>query len=207
MKTFENLEEIWNKQPEPPSFSALDIEYHARRQAKAIKVKHQWTIIIISLTVLVLVAYFTLKSAYRNQMLFIGLGIMITMLLLRIILEYVSIRKLNALSAETSFMEYVTKLKDFYQWRKKIHLVLTPIVYGCYIVGFILLLPVFKTSFPTGFFWYITISGFVFFVVFSFFMARQILKELKILYILKKNAPEASGRGISPNKEEDVSNV
>lgn len=187
MKTFENLENIWNSQPAPPVLSAADIELKARTQAKAIKTKHQWTIVIISITALVLLAYFIWIAAYNNRMLFIGLGIMITMLLLRIIAEYRSISKLNTLSAETSFMEYAGSLQAFYQWRKKIHFILTPLVYGLYMVGFILLLPIFKTTFSTGFFWYIIISGIAFFIVFGFFMARQIKKELGILAVLNKN--------------------
>ncbi|NSL86182.1 hypothetical protein ECE50_005045 [Chitinophaga sp. Mgbs1] len=193
MERFENLEDIWNSQPQPPALSAADIELKARVQAKAIKAKHRWTIIIISVTVLVLAAYFIRIAAYSDRILFTGLGIMITMLLLRIIMEYRSIRKLNTLSAETSFTEYADKLQAFYQWRKKIHLVLTPIVYGLYIAGFILLLPVFKAAFSTGFFWYILISGTAFFVVFGFFMARQIKKELTILALLNSKFSETAG--------------
>lgn len=187
METFETLENIWNNQPALPRLSAADIESKARTQAKAIKAKHQWTIVIISITALVLAAYFIWITAYKHRVLFTGLGIMIAMLLLRIVAEYRSIAKLNALSAESSFMEYAGKLQAFYQWRKKIHLVLTPVVYGLYIAGFILLLPVFKTNFSTGFFWYILISGVVFFSLFGFFMARQIKKELNILSVLNKN--------------------
>ncbi len=184
METFENLEEIWNRQPEPPLLSAADIELTARNQAKIIKAKHRWTIFIISITVSVLIAYFIWIAASHHPLLFWGLGIMIAVLLLRIVMEYISMDKLNGLSAETSFIEFAEKLRTFYHWRRKIHLVLTPIVYGSYIVGFILLLPVFHTVFSSGFFWYIVISGLAFFVVFGFFMVKQIRNELKILFML-----------------------
>ncbi|MFD2918767.1 hypothetical protein ACFS6H_03530 [Terrimonas rubra] len=187
METFETLENIWNNQPALPRLSAADIELKARAQAKAIKAKHQWTIVIISITAMVLIAYFIWITAYDHRMLFTGLGIMIVMLLLRILAEYRSIRKLNTLSAEISLTEYAGRLKRFYQWRKRIHLVLTPVVYGLYMVGFILLLPAFKTAFSAGFFWYIIISGIAFFIVFGVFMARQIKRELTILAVLNKN--------------------
>jgi hypothetical protein len=187
METFDNLENIWNSQPAVPALSATAVQAKAIAQAKAIKAKQQWTIVIIGLTLFVLVFYFIWVAAYRHQLLFTGLGIMITMLLARIVAEYLSIRKIKALSTETTLVEYAGKLHAFYCWRKNIHFVLTPLVYGLYIIGFIILLPVFKTAFSTGFFWYIIISGSAFFVVFGFFMAWQIKKELAILALLHKN--------------------
>lgn len=45
----------------------------------------------------------------------------------------------------------------------------------------------FQKKISTGFFWYIIISGIVFFIVFRFFMARQIKKKLSILAVLNKS--------------------
>lgn len=187
MKTFENLEDIWSNQPDVPATSADAIKQKAQAQANAIKAKHTATIVIIGITVLVLAFYFVWVAAYNHQTLFIGLGIMITMLLLRVFAEYLSIKKLQALSKETTLTQYASSLQAFYQWRKKIHFVLTPLVYVLYIVGFIILLPVFKTAFTTAFFWYIIISGIATFVVLGFVIARQIKKEMNTLALLQKN--------------------
>ncbi len=187
MKTFENLEDIWNKQPEVHFISADAIKQKAQAQANVIKVKHTWTIIIIGITVLILASYFVWVAAYKHQTLFIGLGIMITMLLVRFFAEYLSIKKLHALSKEISLTQYATSLQAFYQWRKKIHFVLTPSVYGLYIAGFIMLLPVFKTAFSTGFFWYIIITGVATFIVLGVVIAKQIKKELNMLALLQKH--------------------
>lgn len=194
METFDNLETIWNNQTGVPTLSAQDIKLKANVQAKAIKVKHTWTIVIISITVLVLAAYFIWVSAYKHPILFTGLGIMIAMLLLRIVAEYISAQKLAALDKDNTLVTYAANLTAFYNWRKKIHFVLTPLVFGLYITGFVILLPVFKSALSTVFYTYIIISGAITFTALAFFIARQIQKELAILSVLKKNFDTGAGR-------------
>jgi hypothetical protein len=50
------------------------------------------------------------------------------------------------------------------------------------------LLPVFKKSFSTGFFWYIVISGWSFLIVYTVLVIRQIKKEMRLLEFLKEVA-------------------
>lgn len=186
MKTFEELQNIWDQQTEPNLKPAAgDIIKKAEEHTKKIKRNHFWTRIILSVTAIVLIFYYIWVGAYRQTLFSLGLGIMITMLLFRIVLEWISARKFKELKTDVSLLEYSKLTQQFYQWRKKIHYVITPIVYLTYIVGFALLLPIFKESFSKGFFLYIVLSGFGFLLLFGLLMIRIIKREIRLLDFLK----------------------
>lgn len=186
MKTFEDLQNIWDQQAEADSKPTVaDLIEKSEAQTKKIKQNHFWTRIILGITVAILVFYYIWVGAYQQTMLSLGLGIMITMLLVRIALEWSSVRKLEGLKADVSLLEYSKLAQQFYEWRKKIHYIFTPIVYLTYVAGFALLLPVFKENFSRGFYLYIVISGFGFLTIFGFFMIKMIKKEIQLLDFLK----------------------
>ena len=186
MKTFEELQNIWNQQTEPNlKPAAIDVIKKAEEHTKKIKRNHFWTRIILGLTSIVLIFYFIWAGAYREMLFSLGLGIMIAMLLFRIVLEWISVRKFNELKTDVSLLEYSKLAHEFYQWRKKIHYIITPVVYLAYIAGFILLLPVFKESFSKGFFLYILLSGFGFLLFFGLLLIRIIKREIHLLDFLK----------------------
>lgn len=186
MKTFEELQNTWNQQTESntkPDATALIKK--AEAHTKTIKRNHFWTGAILSLSSVLLITYYIWVAAYKNTIFNIGLCIMITMLLLRVILEWVSMKKFENLKTDATLIDYSKQAHQFYQWRKKIHYILTPLIYLTYIAGFIFLLPVFKDNFSKGFYLYILCSGFGFFIIFGFFMIRKIKKEIMLLDFLK----------------------
>ena len=186
METFNDLQTIWNGQSNSNSnISSEELIKMADGQTKIIKIKHRWTIRILSITTSILIAYFVWVGVYEMNAFTLGLGIMIGMLLFRIILEWVSANKFRSIRLDSAFIEYGNNMAQFYNWRKKIHFVLTPIIYFAYIGGFILLLPIFKENLSKGINLYILVSGFGFFIIFGFFMIRQIQKEMKLLDYLK----------------------
>ncbi|PWA09358.1 hypothetical protein [Flavobacterium laiguense] len=186
MKTFEDLQTIWNQQTKASSNpTANDIIKKAEAHTKKINRNHFWTSAILSLTSLILISYYIIMDAYMQTTLNLGLSIMIGMLLLRILIERISVSKFNAIKTDVSLIEYSKLTHQFYQWRKKIHYILTPIVYVTYIVGFTLLLPVFKENLSKGFYLYILISGFGFLLIFGYFILKIIKKEMQLLDFLK----------------------
>lgn len=110
---------------------------------------------------------------------------MITMLLFRVVLEWISVKKLENLKTDATLIEYSKLASQFYQWRKKIHYICTPIIYLTYVAGFTFLLPVFKENLSRGFYLYIVISGFGFLLIFGLFMVRIIKREIQLLDFLK----------------------
>lgn len=186
MRTFNDLNNIWNRQSFSNSnTSAQELIKKADVQTKMIKVKHRWTIGILSITTAILIVYFVWIEAFKMKSLALGLGIMIGMVLFRFILELVSTNKFKSIKLDSSLVEYSHKMRQFYNWRKKIHSILTPIIYFAYIGGLFLLLPVFKQNFSQGMYHYILVSGFSFLMIFSFFIIRQIRSEMRLLNYLK----------------------
>jgi hypothetical protein len=186
MKTFEDLQTIWNQQIQANSNpSGTDIIKKAEAHTKKIKRNHLWTSAILSLTCIILITYYIGMDAYKQTLFSLGLIIMIGMLILRVALEWISMKKFKNIKTDVSLIEYSKLTHQFYQWRKKIHYVLTPIVYLTYIAGFALLLPVFKENFSKGFYLYIVFSGFGFLLLFGFFMVKIIKKEIQLLDFLK----------------------
>lgn len=186
MTDFNNIQEIWNLQKDAkPEKNASELIAQAEKHSKTIKQNHIWTIGIISFTVLILIYYFVWTKSYQFNSLTLGLSLMISMLVFRIILEINSGVKFKSITPDLSLIDYSKKVKDFYEWRKKIHLILTPIIYISYFIGFTMLLPVFKANFSTGFFIYCLVSGYGFFLIFGYFLIKQIRKELQLIEFLK----------------------
>ena len=101
MKTFEELQDTWNQQTESNlKPEATDLIQKAEAHTKMIKRNHFWTRLILSLSSILLIAYYIWVAAYKHTIFNIGLCIMVTMLLLRIILEWVSEKKLENLNPE-----------------------------------------------------------------------------------------------------------
>jgi hypothetical protein len=186
MKKFEELQHIWNLQTESDLRPAAhDIIKKAEAHTKKIKRNHLWTQVILSVTSIILVFYYIWVGAYKQTLFSFGLGIMITMLLFRVVLEWISQKKLANLRTDVALIEYSKQAHQFYQWRKKIHYIFTPIIYMTYTVGFAFLLPIFKESFSSGFYLYIVSSGFSFLLIFGILMVRIIKKEVQLLHLLK----------------------
>ncbi|WP_163409006.1 hypothetical protein [Flavobacterium ajazii] len=186
MKTFEELQTIWNQQTDSNLKPAAgDIIKKAEAHTKKIRQNHFWTRVILSISSAILIFYYIWTGAYKNVLFSLGLSTMIIMLATRIILEWVSIEKLKNLKTDVSLIEYSKLAYQFYKWRKKIHYIFTPLIYLTYITGFTFLLPVFKESFSSGFYLYVVLSGYGFLLFFGFLMIKMIKKEMQLVVFLK----------------------
>lgn len=187
MNEFDELQEIWNSQlSSKTAAQAEDIIQKTEVNLKSIKRRYIGTTIILAVTVSVLVAYFFWISFYQWSLFTAGLGLMIGMLSWRIALELISMKRFSKIKPNDSFLEYSERIIAYYIWRKKVHFVCTPIIYLSYMIGFVLLLPAFKSNMSVGMFWYCVISGFVFLIGFGFFLIYLTRKEIKILNYLKE---------------------
>lgn len=196
MKTFEELQKTWNQQKDSNTKpAAADIIKKAEENTKKIRRNHFWTRAILTVTSAILIFYYIWIGANKNTLFSLGLSIMITMLIFRIILEWISIEKLKSLKTDVSLIEYSKLAYQFYQWRKKIHYILTPVIYLIYVAGFTLLLPVFKENLSKGFYLYIVLSGYGFLLFFGFFMIKMIKKEMQLVSFLKNISYESNQNG------------
>lgn len=183
MTVFEDLKEQWADQPklEVPNDGAKKII----EKITSIRRKQRITNIVLSTTALVLIGFFFYISAYKFQTVTLGLLLMIGGLILRIGIEFSSIRGLKHMNASTDTQNFKKQMIQYYKGRTKVHFIVTPLIIITYCIGFVLLLPSFKATLSSGFYSYIVISSVVLLVVLGIFIIKQIRKELLILSELK----------------------
>ncbi len=184
MKTFENLKTEWLNQPEHEL--SKDGPKKIEEKTTFLKRKQRITNIILLITTTVLAFFFIYISAYKENLTMFALLMMIGSLLIRIFVEFFSIKKLDKMNIALSENEFQQKLLGYYEGRKKVHFVLTPLVLCVYAIGFILLLPFFKAELSSGFYLYIIISSIVCALVIGGVIFKNIRKELQILKELKE---------------------
>jgi hypothetical protein len=192
MSSFTDLEQAWQKQPgsgklRPGPDQLLQL---ADKQTILIRNKHRWTIGILSLTVAIVAWYFIIYAGFSMNRFSVGLLLMITSLLIRILIEYLSFRKIQQIDIRSDFKTYIGMVTDFYSKRRIIHLLITPLIYVVYIIGFILLLPVFQEQFSEAFYIYVLVSGFGSLGILAILIFRSNRKELQLLKRLKRRNGE-----------------
>lgn len=179
MDNFKDIKRQWaERQPlfEPETGFKEIIE-----KSKQLKKKQRISQIVLGVTVVILLLFFFYVSAYKNTQVFWGLGIMMGSLVIRMIIEYFSIQKMEKIPSHENMKHYNQKLISYYKGRKFIHFLVTPLLFGIYIFGFILLLPSFEISLSPGFYTYILVSSVFVFVALAILIMVQVIKELNIL--------------------------
>lgn len=188
MKSFTNLEQAWQQQsgkgaqrPMPEQLMQLSVE-----QTKQVKAKFRWTIGLLSFVVFILIAYFATYADFRFTSFSNGLLLMIGSLTIRIVLEWISTLQFQRLDRLTDFNTFLKQSTAFYRKRRLLHLIFTPLLYATYIIGFVLLLPVFKQEFSNGIYLYLVFSGFGSLGVLAWFIYKANRKELAVLAKLQR---------------------
>lgn len=179
MKKFDEIKQQWadRELPTPPKQGSQRI---IERSAQ-IRKKQQITQVVLGISLLILLLFFFYISAYNHTQTFLGLGLMIGCLLIRVILEYLSELRKGNLPVDDTLKGFHKKLEVYYNRRKKLHYIITPVLLGSYIIGFLLLLPSFSENLSPGFYTYVLISSVVVFVCLAVLIVVQIRRELHIL--------------------------
>ncbi len=184
MINFEDLKSQWEKQPEAKApengTESIVVKINAMRKKQLI------TNIILVATLLVLIGFFFYVMAYRDQVVLWGLLTMMTALLVRIAIEIRSVRVLRRLNNGLDAKQFKVRMTRYYEQRKIIHVILTPLILIAYCWGFVRLLPAFKANLSSGFYTYILVSSIVLIVFFTVFIGYHLRKELQILKTLKE---------------------
>ena len=183
MTEFKDLKSKWDQQPEvkAPSNGSKDIF----KKINFIKKKQRITNFVLLATAFILIWYFLYIDAYNNVLVTFALFLMIGSLIMRVIIEYFSIKKLNQLDVTTNVTTFNTLMTAYYKKRIKTHYIATPIILILYIIGFVILLPFFKEYLSNGFYTYIIVSSICIFLIMVFFIGKQIKKELSTLKQIK----------------------
>lgn len=188
MTSFDTIQDLWNLQNKPNITSSKPEELIelVEKGLRKIKTRQYWTIGILAISVAILAWYIRCFTGMKATWFHTGILFMFLSLLLRLLIESWSLVSMYRIDIRNDFLTYTGHISNFYKSRKKIHYVATPMILVFYIAGFMLLLPVFKSSFSTAFFVYIVISGGGFLVFFTFLMIKEIKKEIKMLDRLRE---------------------
>lgn len=185
MTSFNELQSEWKNQHEvKPSKDGYNT---ILKRVKSIRNKQRIANVVLSITLLILCFFFLYISGYKNNMVILGISMMVGSLVIRIGAELLSIKKLRAMDVLLKVEEFKLKLVKYYKQRIVVHYILTPLVIAVYCFGFILLLPLFKASLSAGFYNYILISSVVLLLVLGGFIIVQIRRELSSLRKLKNS--------------------
>ena len=183
------LNKLWETQNKD-----LDIDHpnDIIKKAKKQRNGQYISIMVMSITVLILIVYAFYFAFNQWNTFNLGLMLMISSVLFRIILEFYSLYRKASQLISMDYKSYQNYLKKYYKIRLLINYAITPICIGLYTVGFYLLLPYFKEYFSKTFYDYILISGIVSIFVVIIIIAYSILKENSFLNSLKKIKPKKS---------------
>lgn len=143
------------------------------------------SITILSITIVILIAYSIYCSVYEWNNFTIGLLLMITSLIFRIALETLSLYKKEQQIIALDSKAFQNYLGKHFKIRKMINYGVTPMCFIIYTYGFTLLLPYFKQEFSEGFYTYILISGFLSIFIIAIIVGFSIRKENKFYEELK----------------------
>ena len=179
MKTFDDLKSQWQEQtlseiPKDGSKAVL-------KKIDFIQSKQRITNRVLLTTTVILIGFFVYIKAYNTMVVAFNLLLMIGTLLVRIAIEYFSIKKLKRLDLTQDALTFKADMIAYYKVRLKTHYIATPIIIFFYSVGFYLLLPSFKQSLSQGFYTYVWVSAIFLLFILIFFIAREIRRELKFL--------------------------
>jgi len=191
MEAFDELQKVWSKQPQPRIVtSSAQLMEKGEAHIKELRAGQRGTIAILTGLIATLIAYFIYIGAHRMNELTLGLSIMIGVMMVRVLLEWMSVQKFKEIQYDRSLDAFARQVRQYYTWRKKVHRVFIPLIYISYIFGFSLLVPTFQENLSTGMFWYVVISGYGFLTGFAFLMVRILRKERKLLEFLTKMVDE-----------------
>lgn len=180
---FENIKSQWENQSQ--SETPIDGAKKIIEKMAYTRKKQKITNVILTSTAVVLVVFFFYISAYKIQTVMIGLLLMIGALAIRIGLELYSLRTLKTMNISEDANGFKLQMIRYYQNRTKVHFIITPIVIIIYSIGFVMLLPAFKSNLSLGFYNYIVVSSIVLLLILGLFIAKQIRNELVVLRELK----------------------
>lgn len=180
MEDFDNMISGWKNQSLPTPKNSTEIIRFAKERLNDSRKKHFATLIVLGITLIVIASYAFYTKA--QDLLFIsGIGLMIVSLLVRIIIEWNSSENLKKINVAEITSDYLQQLTQFYLRRKRIHGWVTVAMFGIYLVGFMLLLPLFFQAMSQNFFIYILLSGLITFSVLIYFISQKTREELKQL--------------------------
>jgi hypothetical protein len=174
----DNLKDKWRQAKTETTYlqqSSEELIKNAVKKKNSILYFHYGNIFILVITLIIVSLFFIYVAPLKTVLSKIGITLMISALLLRIIIEFLSALKSKKIlftkDAATTTLDSVA----FYDYRKKIHGPVTIVTVALYAMGFYALSPEFSIYIAR--IWMISIH--VSFLLGAFFLIWQIRKGIK----------------------------
>lgn len=182
MNNFKDIKSIYDSQdPKGAGEIPQELKSRIKKADKLVSSSHIKNIIILSITLLAIVGidifYFTSTSLLFE----IGIITMIAALSARNIIEIFSYRRKKNLNVLNKSNQFISDLRSFYQWRKKIHRYPTYLTFSLYVIGVGLLFVEFQKYLPQFWFNFFLLEFVVIIVVLIIFIRKKIRKEIQSL--------------------------
>ncbi len=144
---FNILQNKWksNKKEIELSNDSLDVLYSKiKGKEKENYFFYYGTIIILLVTLIVISLFFYYVAPVKETLSRIGVGLMISGLFFRILIEIISIYKAKQINNIDNTLKTIENTINFHQFRKTIHKVIAPIIIVLYTIGFYIITPEFS---------------------------------------------------------------
>ncbi len=182
MNNFKNIKSIYNSQDTGRLLDVPDqLKKKIKRADRAVNSSHIINIIILVVTFLVVACsdIFFFKSP---SLLFqIGIITMLSALFVRIGFEIFSYRRKKSLNVLNESENFMKDLKEYYNWRKKIHEYPTYLTFLLYVIGVGLLFVEFHVYLPQFWFLFFLVEFVVIAIVLFFFIRKKVRNEVRSL--------------------------
>lgn len=142
---------------------------------------HYGNIVVLSIVLLGITAFFYFVAPVEHVLSRIGVSLMIGGLLIRIIIEFISVSKSKKINMLDQALYATEDTIVFYKFRRKIHGPVTIVIVALYTIGFYMISPEFSLYFENWQMILIDGSYIVGAVILIIVIRKNIKKEIRIL--------------------------
>ena len=166
---------------EKPEIEVDDIIEKAKKNKKSVLYAHYGNMLILTLTLIMITAFFYYVTSFQDLISKIGVVFMIGGLALRILIEWVSSIRSKQMDLTKHANSSMNSLLQFYQFRKKIHGPVTISIVGLYTLGFYMLTPEFSKYIDLHWMVIMDVGYVIGAIILIIFIRKGIKKEMEEL--------------------------
>ncbi|AXT53403.1 hypothetical protein D1818_22200 [Aquimarina sp. BL5] len=181
---FETLQNQWKKDKGNIESTSNDAEeiFSSIKKKKSWSTRfHYGNILVLSTVLIGIIAFFYFVAPVQELLSRVGVGLMVGGLLIRIIIEVISVSKAKKINMVNDALQTTNDTITFYNFRKTIHGPLTIGIIGLYTIGFYMITPEFSLYFETWKLILIDVSYIIGGIIPFLAVRKNIKKEIKIL--------------------------
>jgi len=195
MNEFESLKAGWvdARTGLTPSLTSNQLIEQAQRTTRDSLRFQRGTLLILVVSFLMMGYFLLFYFGFRELLSHLGVGLMLSFFLLRIILEAYSIQQGRAKAYDSAATDTLDQEKRYLGLRLRIHGFFTYLTLGMYTLGFLLLLPEFSRYISSFWMAAMVTSYFVPGILLTLIIRRNVqkeLRELRVVVALSENLAE-----------------